>query len=111
MSIGVAALLIAVAAPTSLAAAGNQPPFLRVAHQDSNGITLAVRIPLSAVDVRVESDGRRRLRVGPLPTLLAPGQPELPVLVASIGVPDGAEVRLSYVAPGETAINQVRSPK
>jgi hypothetical protein len=76
--------------------------FLKVTDQGPSGVTLSIRIPSSAVDVTLAPDGRRQLRLGELPTTMTPGQPELPVLVASVAIPAGAELNVSHVISGES---------
>ena len=86
------------------AAAAELPPYLRVVEEDSSGITISVEIPYSAFDVSLTAEGTRRLRIGELGPLLQPGQPELPVLIASIALPDTGSFRLDYQAADEIAL-------
>ena len=90
--------LVALSLPTLGAQA---VPYVRVERQSAAGVALAVHIPAPDFDVQVDEDGWRRVRIGDLPNVTHAGHPELPVLLATLGIPEGAEVRMSYRSAGE----------
>jgi hypothetical protein len=78
---------------------------VEVASQDSSGVTLKLRIPQSAVELGFDPDGRGSLAIRGLQQVLAPGLPELPVAVASVGVPDRARIEWSVIRLEESGMS------
>ena len=79
-------------------------PFTKITERDETGLTLAVRIPRAALDLRLDADGRRVVSLDFVHNSPITGAPELPAIVLSVAVPETAEIRLSYARSGREVI-------
>jgi len=70
-------------------------PYTKIVEQDDTGLTLAIRIPRSALDLHLDDDGRRVVSLGSVRNSPITGSPDLPVIVISVTVPARTEVRLT----------------
>lgn len=98
------ASLLSVVPSSRFIAAAPRLPLVQVETQDQDGVTFSVLISEPAVKIGVDAEGYRTVEIATLGPRMAPGEPRLPALVISIGVPDGAEVRLSAEAGLEREI-------
>jgi hypothetical protein len=75
---------------------GHRPaPFTQIATQDDTGLTLAIRIPRSALELHPDADEHRVVSLASVHHSPIPGAPELPVIVISVAVPLDAEIRVN----------------
>ena len=70
-------------------------PFTTIVAHDGTGLTLAIRIPRSAVELNLDGDGRRIVSLDSVRSSPIEGAPELPAIVISVAVPPSAEIRLT----------------
>ncbi len=71
---------------------------VRVVHESPDGIEISIRIPDSAIALVDQDDGSRTVSIDGWSSVLQAGAPELPVVVLPVGVPEGAEVEISWSA-------------
>ncbi len=82
-------------ATDSVSSRARSRDYVEVVDQDLRGVTLRIRIPAEAIETGVDGDGFSFLRVPGLAPPMLPGSAELPVVVVSLAVPDGAGVRVA----------------
>jgi len=91
-------LLIVLAMTSAATSADTEDPFVSIVDQGSEGVTLAVRFPIADLTLETDADGNPRAAVRGLGSIPRTGYPDLPVLVTSVGVPEGVEVRVSWTS-------------
>lgn len=97
---GLMGMLLSPPAHAELGTEVDPARYIRLA-ETTSGLVISVRIPPAALKVAIDSDGRRTVSIAGVPSVMVPGQPELPVLVVGVALPEGPPVELSHRARGE----------